>query len=101
MIHHIVAADLIACEGRAGTGPLAGLSRCKAVPYMDRSTDGAAGIAGRRLYIEPLERRLPQHFAISHRIHRAAPCQRQIVELVARMERIEEMEENLFVHCLN
>ena len=68
---------------------------------MHRSADRAAGVAGRRLDIDPLERRAPLDLAVGHRIHRAAAGQCQAVQSIARVQRVQQMEKRLLVHGLH
>ena len=70
------------------------------MPRTERRADRAARIARGRLHVELRERRHPRDLAVGHRIHRAATRQRQRIQPIARMQRVEQVEERLLVHRL-
>ena len=71
------------------------------VPDDKRAADRAAGITGRRLHIDLLERRHASHFAVGDGIHRAAPGKRNGRQIgMALVEQVQKIEECLLIHGL-
>src|SRR5262249_5203636 len=100
MVHHTAAVYRIACQnGPPVTGSSWALS-IDLVPHLDRGANCSTRIAGRRLHVHPLERRLPRYFAVRPGIHGAAAGQLQAVEPVLVVEVGHEVKERLFVHGL-
>ena len=88
VVHGICAAVGSACLARQVT------------PRDARGAEGAAGVAGRRLHVERRERRVAVDLAVGDGVHRASARQRQCAKLVALVQRVQQVEERLFVHRL-
>ena len=66
-----------------------------------RRADRAAGIARRRLHVDVAGTASQRDLAVGHRVHPAAAGERDGVEPVPRVQRVEQVEERLLVHRLH
>ena len=98
MLHHVPARNGIACQHARVCRDLQ--RRGLLMPHVHRRADGAARIARRRLDVDALERPATQDLAVGDRVHGATARERQIVDAVARVQPVEQMEEGLLVHGL-
>src|SRR5262249_59340354 len=69
-------------------------------PGGEARPDRPAGIACRRLHVDPPERRDPPHFAVSNRVHSAPTREREVGESVAFLQNADQVKERFFVHRL-
>ena len=67
------------------------------VPGGEGRADRAAGIAAGRLDVELLERRALEHLAVGHRVVGTAARQHDGIGAVARMQRVQQVEEGVLV----
>src|SRR5262249_48451199 len=70
------------------------------MPNGERRTDRAARIAGRRLYVDPSERRVSSNFAVGDGVHCTAAGQREICQSRPSLQIPEEGKECLLIHRL-
>src|SRR6516165_4261998 len=70
------------------------------MPDGERRTDRAARIAGRRLYVDPSERRVSSNLAVGDGVHRTAARQCEICQSRPSLQSPEEVKECLLIHRL-
>ena len=70
------------------------------MPDGERRPNCAARIAGRRLYVDPSERRVSSNLAVGDGVHRTAARQREICQPGASLQIPEEVKECLLIHRL-
>ena len=71
------------------------------MPNSKCRADGAARIAGRRLYVDASEWCHPPHLAVGDGVHRTTAGQREVGQSAALLQHVEKMKECLLIHRLD